>query len=153
MRTVLGDENQVRMCDPIPMYDHSDALRLKHLHHSTPDVLRHTHDALGGTVLDVSKMVDMRKRNHGALTGRGGMDCHEGDYDLVPIDDTGGWRSRDGGTEQAGQGPDAGWMRVHTRIRDECVHSVAALDSGMWALTRVCGRSLGWNGAHSGRER
>lgn len=88
--TVLRDEDQVRMRNSIPMYDHSYPLRLKHLPHSTPDVLRHTHDSLGGSVLDVSKMVDMGKRNYGALPRRRGMDSHEGDDELVPIDDTGG---------------------------------------------------------------
>ncbi len=90
IRTVLGDENQVRMGDAISMYDHSDPLGLKHLPHTAPDVLRHTHDSLGGSIVDVSKMVDMSERNNGALARRGGMDCHERDDEVVPIDSTGG---------------------------------------------------------------
>ena len=88
--TVLRHENQVGMGHAIPMDDHSHSLRLKHLPHPPPDALGHEHNALGSSVLDVRKMVDMGERDYRALPGRRGMNGHESHNQLVPIDDTGG---------------------------------------------------------------
>ncbi len=46
---------------------------------SAPDTLRHTHDSLDGSIVDVREVVAMGKRNDGALPGRGRMNRHECD--------------------------------------------------------------------------
>ena len=87
MRPLLRDDDEVGVCDAVPVYQVADALKRKDLAYAAADALSDGHDVRRQRVRQIGEMVDVTVRNDETFSGRGGLDGHEGRHELVAIDE------------------------------------------------------------------
>ena len=95
IRPLLGNDDEVCVCNTISMNQVAHPLKRENLSHATADPLRNRHDAGCYRIGDIREMIDVLVGNDQALTWSSWLQGHERRGGVVTIDETRGLSSGD----------------------------------------------------------
>ena len=102
MWPLLRHDDEVRMRDPVAMYEIADALRGEDRSHSAADTLGDGHDVLREKVWHIREVVDVLLGNDEALARCRRLQRHEGGDQVIVVDEACRRSTSDDVTEDAG---------------------------------------------------